>query len=507
MIKISKVVQICLAYDSQSNCSHCGVKHGGDHSKKELTLPQLTHIFTDLKLSRFDCLDFSDSKPTLRKDIMDIIALGKKFGFSMTLETNSFALTPTLLAHLKRAGLGLIYLNMDDSLLKVYDKTKGHEELLKSVLNTLHNAKKINLPVHVSMVLKNKENFLGGGANTQIKLCLENGAEKIRILFPSYVGNCSQGRKILCSEDDELDLLTHIDEKYRDSIYVESTLSPLTTVLKEKRVLCPAKNGFSYISCQGYVMPCPCLPIVFGDINKEPMMEIVSRMHNHPFMRRHGHYCLTRDKVYLTKILSDVNESHPLIFVKSMNRVNCYAPCNNNCQHCHLPSDEKTTADLLDAVSKVDKEYKSIHLYGGEILIRDDILLLLEKISAEFEIVLYTNARMFIYHSFVQKIRKLNIKAVKVPVFSLQESKFDKITGVNGSYQQTIKGIANLAQSGLAVFVYIPQDEAASDIQALTSRGIVSVSWYNISDSQPLNDFVLCFGARIKETHLMWLKT
>ena len=507
MDKFGGVAQLCLTYKCQCNCRHCGVKHLGRSIKKELSLAQLNRIFADLKLCRYDYLDFSGGEPTLRKDIADIIALGKKHSFAMTLETNGLSLTPNLLASLKKAGLGLIYLSMDDYRAEVHDEIRGRQGVFNSAVNVLCAAKKVGLPVHVSMVPKSREYFTKGGANQQIKLCLDNGAEKIRILFPSYVGNCSQGRKIFCSEKDEFRLLEYIDKRYRDLVYIESTMSPLTTVLKEKKVLCPAKSVFSYISCNGYVMPCPYLPFVFGDINKESMIEIVSRMQEHPFMRRDGLYCPTRDKNYLATDLKGVSMNNPFKFAKSLNRINCYSSCNNNCMHCRLPSAKKTTAELLDVVNEVDKKYKSIQLYGGEIFIRDDMLLIIERISADFEVVVHTNARIFTYNSLAQKLRKFNIKAFKVPVFALNERKFDQITGVKGSYQQTFQGIANLAKLGLPVSVYIPREESNKNLQSLISLGIVSISSFEISNSHPLPDSVLCFGNRLKETHLVWLKT
>ncbi|MDP2653402.1 MAG: radical SAM protein [Candidatus Omnitrophota bacterium] len=505
MHNLGSVAQLSLTYDCQCNCGHCGIKYLGHSIPNELSLDRIKEIFDDLLLGGFTHVDLSGGEPTLRSDLCEIIALGKQRNFFMSLESNGLLLDSNLVSQLKRAGLDLIYLSLDDYRPALHDKKRGKKGVFVGVLKALLYARRFGLPVHTSLVPKDKEYFTNGDINTHIEFCLRYGAKNVRILFPSYVGNCSKSEKLFCSQEEELSMLECIDLKYKDVVYVESQSCYLSKILEEKKVSCPAKSVFCYISCNGLVMPCPYLPIAFGDIHKESMTEIFSRMHEHPLLRRDGLYCPTRDKEYLATCLKDVSADAPFTFATSQNRIDCRSSCNNECQDCHLPAGEKSTPDLLEEIEKIDPKYQAIHLYGGEIFFRDDILSLLDRASRNFEIVLYTNARIFADDSLVKKLKKFPVKAVKVPFFSLDKMSFDRMTGVKDSYQQTVKGIGNLSGAGIPVSVYLPEDEAKNNLQPLISLGVASISSYAMTDSRPLPDSVLCFGRRVKETRLLWL--
>ena len=501
-----KIVQLCLTYSCQCNCLHCGVRDINTQLKEELTLAQIERIFDDLKALHCQAIDLSGGEPTMRKDLFDIIRLGKQRQFLMTIETNGLNLTPLILAKLKQSKIDKVFLSIDDFRAEYHDRRRRHKGLFASIVESLKFAHKIGLDVHVSMVPENREYFIQGLANQYINFCLENGAARVRILFPSYVGNCSNSEKIFCSEEDELSLLGYIDKKYYDLVYVESEESYLSTALKDQKVICPAKSVFSYIATNGYVMPCPYLPIVFGDIRKESMIEILSRMREHPLMSQNGLYCPTRDKDFLQTMLKGLSPKNPFISAKSLNRIDCHAMCNNQCPDCPASRQGIDVTQLLKAVEKVDKKYKSIHLYGGEIFTHENIFPVLEKIGRDFKLVIYSNARVFVDHTFVDRLQKLNIKAIKVPFFSLSPKSFDRLTKTPGSYRQTLLGISYLCKAGIPVSVYIPEEEAKKDIALLKSLGVVSVSSFKRGDSDSLPDSVLCFGRHLQETRLLWLK-
>ncbi len=506
MNKHGGVLQLCLTYACQCACDHCGVKHLGRRLKRELSLTEIGRLFVDLKISGFCHVDLSGGEPTLRKDLFKIIKLGKRFGFSMSLETNGIRLVPSVLLKLKESGIDVIYLSLDDFRSQQHDEGRGRRGVFQSAVAGLCMARQMGMRVHVSMVPSSREYFKKGMADEQIRFCLENGAEKVRILFPSYVGKCADKKKIFCSEADELRLLDCLDSKYHDVVYVESEMSPLAAVIRDRKVLCPAKSVFSYVAANGYVMPCPYLPVVFGDVRKESVTEILSRMHESPFMRRDGLYCPTRDKRYLATSLKGLTPQNPFIIASNLNKINCHASCGNRCGHCQISRDGMNAPELLRTVKGIDKKYKTVHLYGGDIFTEKDIFSVLEKIARDFEIVVHTNARVFTDPALAQRLQKLNIKAVKVPFFAYAEKSFERITRVKGSYRQTLIGIANLGKAGIPVSIYVPEKEAKKDFEIFISLGVVSVSWYTVGDVDTLSDSVLCFGSKLTQTHLLWLK-
>lgn len=500
------VVQLSLTNKCQYNCRYCGVKYLNRAINEELSLPQIKEIFNDFKIAGVKCVDLSGGEPTLRKDLFEIIKLGKSYGFEMVLETNGALLNYNYLEDLKKANIDTIFLSLDDYVENNHDKGVGLKGSFQKAVKALNYCKELNLNVHTSIVPKSREYFINGDINRYIKFCLDNGAKKIRILFPSYVGNCSSEKKEFCSKKEELNLLKFIEEKFYDYVYVESALSELKTIISEKEVLCPAKICFCYVLGNGLVTPCPYLPIVFGDIRKESIVEIFSRMQDHPYMKNRGIYCPTRDKKYLQECLGEITKDNPLKYISSLNKVDFNSKCNNNCKDCNLVSKEKSKENLINEIKKIDKRYGSVHLYGGEIFLRRDIFEILDMIPKNVSIVVYTNGRIFTYPHLVKRLKEHNVKAVKIPFFSLDEKKFNEFTKTEDAYRQTVNGIKSLCREGIPVSLYIPDSELTTNIDSLTSLGIVSISSYDLSDLDPLQDSVLCFGKRIKKNKLIWFR-
>ena len=122
-----KIVQLCLTYSCQCNCLHCGVRDINTQLKEELTLAQIERIFDDLKALHCQAIDLSGGEPTMRKDLFDIIRLGKQRQFLMTIETNGLNLTPLVLAKLKQSKIDKVFFGK--GLLEVQGRGKDNVTL------------------------------------------------------------------------------------------------------------------------------------------------------------------------------------------------------------------------------------------------------------------------------------------------------------------------------------------------------------------------------------------
>ncbi|NOQ55679.1 MAG: radical SAM protein [Nanohaloarchaea archaeon] len=136
--------------------------------------------------------------------------------------------------------------------------------------------------------------------------------------------------------------------------------------------------------------------------------------------------------------------------------------CNNNCVHCVIAghvdrlkkenkpinrTTEEIKQHILDAKSK---GANSVVFTGGEVTIRPDFLELLEFAKSNGVLPsLQTNGRSFCVRQFAKKV----IEAVpnlhfEVALHSSKKEIHDKITRVDGSYDQTVTGIKNLINLG-----------------------------------------------------------
>ncbi len=125
--------------------------------------------------------------------------------------------------------------------------------------------------------------------------------------------------------------------------------------------------------------------------------------------------------------------------------------CNNNCLFCSvgdkLRSFDKTTEEVLADIDRaVSEKPREINFTGGEPTIRRDILKLISHTKSKgiSEIRVTTNGRMFSYDKFTEKMVEAGLTGAIFSVHCPDEKLHDSLSGVKGSFEQTIKGLKNL---------------------------------------------------------------
>ena len=502
--QLPKVVQVSVTDRCQCSCAHCGVSFlRGGGRKPDPSFGDIKKIFLDLKAFGGCSVDLFGGEPTLRKDLCEIVALGSSYGLGMLLETNGALLDRPYLQGLKKAGLGMIYLSLDDYSEAAHDEIRGRKGVFKAAVRALNLCRELGLTAHVSMVPREKEYFTDGRMNKFIRFCMANGAVKVRILFPSRVGSWSLNSCGHLSEKEEREVFGSVKPRYRRHIYVEDMESNPSLSAKTK---CPAKSLFCHITTAGLVLPCPYLPLVFGDIKKESLLSIFSRIQGHPCMKENGCYCPSRDEGFLARRLAGVSESRPYLVMESDNAVRVSGGCNNGCRGCAERTAAVPRAAILKRLAAIDRRYSAVDIYGGDPLVRKDIFDLLAAVPSCFGINFHSNARAFSYPELVEKLKKSRIHCVKVPMFSLDKARYEAFTRVKGSFAQAAAGVRNLCRAGIPVSVYIPEGEVPKDLQPLLDLGVSSVSVYSPAVRGALPDTVLCFGKKVGKVSLVKLR-
>ncbi len=142
--------------------------------------------------------------------------------------------------------------------------------------------------------------------------------------------------------------------------------------------------------------------------------------------------------------------------------------CNNKCVMCTNPkeysnADPQGNYDIKTQIKKLKLYIKGMNVYnsnsdkkdyinitGGEPTLHPDFLRFityLRKELPEIPITLLTNGRSFSNENFLAKFVSLATPpfTVAVSFHSYNKKTFEKITGIKNSYEQTIKGIKNIA--------------------------------------------------------------
>lgn len=136
--------------------------------------------------------------------------------------------------------------------------------------------------------------------------------------------------------------------------------------------------------------------------------------------------------------------------------------CNNHCIFCHdseIQNGEMISAlELQREIKKAKEEgYTRLILSGGEPTIHPDIIELVDyarRIGLEW-IQIVSNGRMFAYYEFTRRMVEAGLSEVTVSFHSHIPEIADSLTGVKGSFLQTIKGIENLKRGKIVISIDI----------------------------------------------------
>lgn len=136
--------------------------------------------------------------------------------------------------------------------------------------------------------------------------------------------------------------------------------------------------------------------------------------------------------------------------------------CNNHCIFCHdseIQNGEMLSGlELQRQIKKAKEEgYARLILSGGEPTIHPDIIELVDyarRIGLEW-IQIISNGRMFAYQEFTRRMVEAGLSEVTVSFHSHIPEIADSLTGVKGSFLQTIKGIENLKKSNIVISIDI----------------------------------------------------
>lgn len=154
--------------------------------------------------------------------------------------------------------------------------------------------------------------------------------------------------------------------------------------------------------------------------------------------------------------------------------------CNSNCVFCYSHNthhngytyNEISVKEFIEYLRKANvTENDRVIINGGEPLLHSEIEKLLHELSKiRCEILIYTNGRLL--DKLPKKILTNRMRFV-VPIHGYQEL-HDKITGVVGSYEQTLKGLE---------WISSPGNECLVDIKIIINNQMHGIEFKKVMDS------------------------
>ena len=197
-------------------------------------------------------------------------------------------------------------------------------------------------------------------------------------------------------------------------------------------------------------------------------------------------------------------------YIKNL-RISVTPLCNLNCFYCHREGiysfyhciKEKRTKRLLSAdeikkVVRVTTEFgiREVKLTGGEPLLREDILTIIERIREIRQIIdisLVTNGHFL--ENLAYKLKESGLDRINVSLPSLNSEKYSFITGYTkkDGVDKVLKGIKNAVEAGLKpvkiniVVLKGINDNEISDYIDLANKVNASVQFIELQDPNGFN--------------------
>ncbi len=131
--------------------------------------------------------------------------------------------------------------------------------------------------------------------------------------------------------------------------------------------------------------------------------------------------------------------------------------CNNRCKIC-ARSDEEIKEMSIDEVEKNlvslrERGCRNIILTGGEPTLRKDLFEVIDLCKKlDFErLYIQTNGRRFSKSEFVKRIASNDMVDIFLSIHGHKPDIHEEVSGVKGSFKETMKGIDNLVTFGLSL--------------------------------------------------------
>lgn len=261
---------LALTYDCNNSCLHCYSQ--SPKGMKELTTDEWKEVLRILRDLGVPQVTFTGGEPTLRRDLVELVAEAQRLGIVSGVVTNGTLLSEELSESLAGAGLDYIQITLESSDPEVHERITGVRESWERTVEGIKNILKTGIYVSVNSTLL-KENSgkivdtvrfvaeLGVHGYSLNRLIYSGRAKLATDLEPSF----DEVRKIV-SEVKELCIKLDLDFTwYGVTRYCE--IDPIELGLGPK--FCSACSIAIAIEPDGSVIPCQSHYLKLGNILRD----------------------------------------------------------------------------------------------------------------------------------------------------------------------------------------------------------------------------------------------
>lgn len=304
-----------LFLDTHCNlrCEHCSISlfQYQDGFPRAMSLEQIAHIGDQLKA--LDCFSIClvGGELTLRKDLPEIIQIFYKRKILPTMITNGWVVDDAYVKKLKKAGIFSIGVSLNGASAEQHDTFGRREGSYERALRAIEAVRANGVRCSICVV-PTHQSVKNGEYKKLIDFAVSKGI-RVNVNYPALCGQYTDHAEELLTEEE----LKEVREYFK----LTNVTSDFTVMAD--RYECPAGRKKIYVLPDGSVCPCTFIHISFGNILKEPLLDIMKRMWSVPLLMSRPDRCLVgEDHAFNKEWLDPVFKSptvplpwteHPLI--------------------------------------------------------------------------------------------------------------------------------------------------------------------------------------------------
>jgi MoaA/NifB/PqqE/SkfB family radical SAM enzyme len=266
-----RFADIAVGYTCNLNCIHCSAVHL-KKSEAALALEDYKMLAAGLKKLGVVHIDFTGGEPTIFENLEEIIPLFNPRATYLSISTNGIGpLTRQTLMKYKKAGVDALVISIDSLNDNCHDEFRGRKGSLQETLQTIKTGRETGYSVVVCACVHH-QNLYSKGFKALIDYTKENTLI-LNLALAVPAGNWSDleyFRKYY--------MLNHDDKVYVREIIKNNTHVRFDFGINLKKWGCPAGHEKIYITPYGDVMPCPFMQITFGNLRKDTIANIRTRI-------------------------------------------------------------------------------------------------------------------------------------------------------------------------------------------------------------------------------------
>jgi MoaA/NifB/PqqE/SkfB family radical SAM enzyme len=307
---IPVLVNFAVTHQCRYHCWHCSAS-----PKKGKDLPLNIIVETIQKFQEIGTCIFSitGGEPLLRKDLVEIVASIDDRS-SVFMFTSGDGLTEEKAKELKDAGLLGVMISLDHYKPEIHDYLRGYKGAYDTVIKGVKNAQKAHLYVGLSCVIT-KDIIKNNEVWKMLEIAKNLSVQEISILEPTPVGELFNTDNYLLSIDERKQLIEFHKQINKNRKYKKYPKVSVFLYFESKELMgCTAGYNIVYIDADGNIRPCDFIPLIFGNIQEEPIENLLQKMNcmfNTP-----RDFCFMLENYKLVRQIG--NGEYPLPYEKSL---------------------------------------------------------------------------------------------------------------------------------------------------------------------------------------------